>query len=217
MNAILHEHLDVFCTGYLDNILIFSKDPSKHDEQVRTILRILVATHLYVKAEKCEFSVASTTFLTTFLGHVVKTQGFHMDPAPALQLAQTHIGQGNPKAAWFCDIIPPLHKGLYVPGPPHEQSHNDCFRSSSIQFHPATANFHKLDSRFASTSLLSHLDPSLPSLIETDSSGYAILAILSQTHPPPSNSNKSEQSPVAFYSQKLTTSELTMEYETPKC
>jgi len=79
MNAILHEHLDVFCTGYLDDILIFSEDPSKHDEQVRTILKILIANHLYVKAEKCEFSVTSTTFL----GHVVTTEGFHMDPARA--------------------------------------------------------------------------------------------------------------------------------------
>jgi len=207
MNSILHEHLDVFCTGYLDDILIFSDDPTKHDEQVRTILAILVRNHLYVKAEKCEFSVTSTTFL----GHVVTTQGFYMDPARASTIldwpepttvkeVQKFLGFANSYRRYIDD-----YASLALP-----MNRLTTIVSARLPFNfaPARSAFAKLKARFASTSLLSHFAPSLPTLVETDSSGYAISAILSQTHPTPSSSNKSEQRPVAFYSRKLTKSEL---------
>ena len=41
MNDILREYLDVICVGLLDDVIIFSEDPSKHVEHVRNILQML--------------------------------------------------------------------------------------------------------------------------------------------------------------------------------
>ena len=41
MNYILREYLDVICVGLLDDVIIFSEDPSKHVEHVRSILQVL--------------------------------------------------------------------------------------------------------------------------------------------------------------------------------
>ena len=41
MNDILFDYLDVFCTAYLDNILIYSEDPLMHKEHVCKVLERL--------------------------------------------------------------------------------------------------------------------------------------------------------------------------------
>jgi Reverse transcriptase (RNA-dependent DNA polymerase) len=46
MNDILFNYLDDFCTAYLDNILIYSKDPLEYDEHVQKVLEHLWATGL---------------------------------------------------------------------------------------------------------------------------------------------------------------------------
>lgn len=88
-----------------------------------------------------------------------------------------------------------------------------CF---SYDFTSAWTAFYKLKSHFASTSLLSQFDPPLPTLVETDSSGYTISAINSQTHRTPSDSNKSQQRPVAFHSQRLSPSKLRSLWHLPR-
>ena len=41
MNDILFEYLDVFCTAYLDDILIYSEDPLEYKEHVKKVLERL--------------------------------------------------------------------------------------------------------------------------------------------------------------------------------
>jgi hypothetical protein len=41
MNDILFDYLDVFCTAYLDDILIYSEDPLTHETQVKLVLERL--------------------------------------------------------------------------------------------------------------------------------------------------------------------------------
>ena len=41
MNDVLFKYLDVFCTAYLDNILIYSKDPLEHELHVKLVLERL--------------------------------------------------------------------------------------------------------------------------------------------------------------------------------
>ena len=47
----------MFYTAYLDNILIYSKDPLEHEEHVKKVLERLQATRLQANIRKCEFSV----------------------------------------------------------------------------------------------------------------------------------------------------------------
>ena len=57
INNILFNYLDVFCTAYLDNILIYSKDPLEYKEHVKKVLEHLQAARLQANIRKCEFSV----------------------------------------------------------------------------------------------------------------------------------------------------------------
>src|SRR5258706_2936792 len=77
MNDTLRQYLDLFCVVYIDDILIYSNNKKEHREQVRKVLAKLKEAELYVKPEKCEFSVEKTTFL----GFLISAYGIEMDPA----------------------------------------------------------------------------------------------------------------------------------------
>ena len=76
-NDTLREFLDLFCVVFIDDILIYSNNKRKHRGQVRKVLAKLKEAGLYVKPEKCEFSVEKTTFL----GFIIFADGIKMDPA----------------------------------------------------------------------------------------------------------------------------------------
>jgi hypothetical protein len=76
MTDLLRPHLDSFVVVYLDDILIYSPDPSSHDRHVRAILEILRQNQLYAKESKCDFFKDRIEFL----GHVITPNGVAMEP-----------------------------------------------------------------------------------------------------------------------------------------
>ncbi|MBW0555260.1 hypothetical protein O181_094975 [Austropuccinia psidii MF-1] len=65
----------------------------------------------------------------------------------------------------------------------------------------ALRQFHQLKEAFTVSPILSHFDPSLPTIVETDASDYALGAVLSQV-------TYSGKHPIAFDSHKLLPAEL---------
>lgn len=55
INSVLREYLDRFCIAYLDDILIYSVDPSQHTNDVRAVLKRLLKHGLFVKLENVYF------------------------------------------------------------------------------------------------------------------------------------------------------------------
>ena len=41
MNDVLFDYLDIFCTAYLDDILIYSENELEHTEYIRKVLKRL--------------------------------------------------------------------------------------------------------------------------------------------------------------------------------
>ncbi|GJZ03550.1 putative reverse transcriptase domain-containing protein [Tanacetum coccineum] len=70
-------YLDKFVIVFIDGILIYSKDKTKHEEHLKAILELLKKEKLYAKFLKCEFWISKVQFL----GHVIDSRGIHMDPA----------------------------------------------------------------------------------------------------------------------------------------
>jgi len=62
MNNILSDLLDVCVVIYLDDILIYSNNMSKHHWHVKEVFKCLHKASLYVKAEKCEFHSESVEY-----------------------------------------------------------------------------------------------------------------------------------------------------------
>nr|GEY85526.1 putative reverse transcriptase domain-containing protein [Tanacetum cinerariifolium] len=77
MNRVCKPYLDKFVIIFIDDILIYSKDKKEHEEHLKTILELLKKEELYAKFSKCEFWIPKVQFL----GHVIDSQGIHVDPA----------------------------------------------------------------------------------------------------------------------------------------
>jgi len=77
MNRVCKPYLDKFVIVFIDDILIYSKSSEEHEEHLRLILGFLREEKLYAKFSKCEFWIPSVQFL----GHVIDSQGVHVDPA----------------------------------------------------------------------------------------------------------------------------------------
>ncbi|WOH03791.1 hypothetical protein DCAR_0623191 [Daucus carota subsp. sativus] len=76
MNKVFQPFLDKFVIVFIDDILVYSKSKSEHEEHLRTALQILRENQLYAKLSKCEFWLDHVVFL----GHVISSKGIEVDP-----------------------------------------------------------------------------------------------------------------------------------------
>lgn len=76
INDCLRKYLDVFCTAYLDDILIYSDSLEDHQSHVSKVLEVLQQNGVLLKPEKCEFHTQSTIYSVL----VVENNGIKMDP-----------------------------------------------------------------------------------------------------------------------------------------
>ena len=63
IDKVLGEFLNITCVVYLNDILIFSKDESKHSEHVQQVLAALQHYDLHLKISKCLFNAMKVDFL----------------------------------------------------------------------------------------------------------------------------------------------------------
>ncbi|GJR24254.1 putative reverse transcriptase domain-containing protein [Tanacetum coccineum] len=77
MNRVCKPYVDKFVIVFTNDILIYSKSKQEHEEHLKLILELLKKEELYVKFSKCEFWIPKVQFL----GHVIDSQGIHVDPA----------------------------------------------------------------------------------------------------------------------------------------
>ncbi|GJS41633.1 putative reverse transcriptase domain-containing protein [Tanacetum coccineum] len=77
MNRVWKSYLDKFVTVFIKDFLIYSKRKQEHKEHLKLILELLNKEELYAKFSKCEFWIPRVQFL----GHVIDSQGIHVDPA----------------------------------------------------------------------------------------------------------------------------------------
>ena len=76
MNRVCKPYLDKFVIVFIDDILIYSRNKSDHEQHLRLILELLRNEKLYAKFSKCEFWLREVQFL----GHVINEKGIQVDP-----------------------------------------------------------------------------------------------------------------------------------------
>ena len=75
INNSMHEYLDVFCTVYLDNVLVYSIKKEKHMRHVLDVLKRHWDRGLQVNVDKCEFLIKRVKYLRL----IISTNGISMD------------------------------------------------------------------------------------------------------------------------------------------
>ncbi|CEL61535.1 Retrotransposable element Tf2 155 kDa protein type 1 OS=Schizosaccharomyces pombe (strain 972 / ATCC 24843) GN=Tf2-1 PE=4 SV=1 [Rhizoctonia solani AG-1 IB] len=154
MNNLFRNLLDITMVVYLDDILIFSKDPAEHSNHVREVLQRLARNQLFCKLLKCHFHVTTVEYL----GIWISPLGFSMDekkveavtswPTPkSVKQVQPFLGFKDKSWKW---------------GEPEDKS------------------FQELKRRVTNWPVLAHSNPDKPYFLETDALGVAMGAILSQ-------------------------------------
>ncbi len=199
VNDVFADMLDVSVVVYLDDILIYSNDPTEHQEHVRKVLCRLRANGLYCKGSKCEFHRDSVEYL----GYILSPEGLRMSedkvkaildwPVPQkVKDIQSFLGFANFYRRFiheYSDIVIPLTH-LTRKGTPWKFD-DKCM-----------AAFNELKQAFTHTPILTHWVPDQQLVVETDASDYAIAAILSIYL------EDGEIHPIAFLSQSLHNAEL---------
>ncbi|CCO32318.1 Retrotransposable element Tf2 155 kDa protein type 2 [Rhizoctonia solani AG-1 IB] len=177
MNDLFQDLLDVTVVVYLDNILIFSKDPAEHSKHVQEVLQRLAKNQLFCKPSKCHFHVMTVEYL----GIQISPKGFNMDkkkieavmlwPVPkTVKQVQVFLGFVNYLRRFILDfssIAQPLHNLTQKDRPWSWEGAED-------------KSFQELKRRVTNQPVLVHSDPDKPYFLETDASGVAMGAILSQ-------------------------------------
>ncbi|MBW0583152.1 hypothetical protein O181_122867 [Austropuccinia psidii MF-1] len=181
--------------------MVFSKSEEEHVTHVSTVLSRLRANNLFAKASKCLFHVSSVEYL----GYVVSSEGLKMDQAKVQQILnwppprnlkalQSFLGFAN----FYRRFIKNYSKKI---------SSLTSFLKKDSHFplnEEALRQFHQLKEAFTTAPILSHFDPSLPTIVETDASDYALGAVLSQI-------SDSGKNPIACDSCKCLPAELNYE------
>ena len=199
INNIFSDLLDVCIMIYLDNILIYSNNMSKHHQYVKEVLKCLYKTGLYAKTEKCKFHSESVEYL----GYILLLSGLIMSdnkikiiqdwPEPKkVKNIQSFLGFTN-FYCWFIfnysDIVIPL----------------TCLIQKNIpwKFDSFCQDaFNSLKKTFTSAPILTYWIFYAQLIVETDASDYTLTAILSIVN----NDNKVHL--VAFHSHTFTVAEL---------
>ncbi|KAF8749465.1 hypothetical protein RHS01_09965 [Rhizoctonia solani] len=177
MNDLFRDLIDVTVVIYLDNILIFSEKPEDHLAHIREVLSQLMKNQLFCKLSKCHFHVTTVDYL----GIVISPAGFSMDqkkikavmswPQPkTVKQVQAFLGFVNYLRCFipnFSLVALPLHNLTKKESP---------WSWGSLE----EAAFQELKLLVTQLPVLIHSNPKLPYYLETDASGVAMGAILSQ-------------------------------------
>ena len=81
MNAIFHEHMRKTVECYVDDIAVKSRTKGDHITDLKTVFDIMRTHQLKMNPTKSFLGVASGKFL----GFVVTSKGFHLDPKKNLR------------------------------------------------------------------------------------------------------------------------------------
>lgn len=177
INEILLEHLDDFCSAYMDDILIYSDSPEEHEAHVKKIMTILKQHGLQVDINKSEFSVTKTKFL----GFIIGVDGIEVDPekisvindwdyADNVRGVQSYLGFCNFYRRFirnYSSICRPL----------------TVLTGKDVPFHfgkQCKEAWEQLREALKSAPILCHYDPFKQTRLETDASDGVVAGVLSQ-------------------------------------
>ena len=194
MNRLFRDHLDDFVVIYLDDILVFSKNPADHLKHLRLVFDILRKEKLYCRLHKCDFLQSEMKFL----GHIVGHGHLKMDPSKTDTITswpqpntvadlRSFLGLSN----YFRKYIQG-YSSLMAPLTTLLTASSNRFKWTDAH----SASFEATKTALTSAPLLALPNPEKPFTLICDASVNGMGAVLLQ-----------ENHPVSYYSRKFSSTE----------
>jgi hypothetical protein len=177
MNDILRDMLDTKVVVYLDDILIFSKNKEVHEGDVKEVLRRLLQNQLFCKLSKCSFHVDTVDYL----GLVISPQGISMEERKVQAIREWPVPQNIKQVQSFLGFANFLQRFIPNYSTLARLLHNHTHKDAKWEWGPKEQeSFDAIKEAICQRPVLAHPDPEKPYFLETDASGAAMGAILSQ-------------------------------------
>lgn len=194
INWTLREYLDEFCSAYLDDVLIYTDGSlQQHQEHVKKVLSKLQAAGLHVDIKKCEFEVKSTKYL----GFIIDAgKGIRMDPEKVKAIKEWEAPRtvkGVRSFLGFANFYRRFIRDFAKVATPLTRLTGDV---TFVWGDDEQKAFDKLKEVFITEPNLAAFDPERDTVLECDSSGYAVGGVLSQYD------DEGILRPCAFFSRK---------------
>ena len=193
MQSIFRKCLDEFVIIFLDDILIYSKTKEEHEKHVEEVLKLLRENKLYAKESKCEFFKNKMSFL----GHIVGENGISMEEQKIKAVKEWPIPKDVSDVRSFLGLAGYyrrfVHKFSEIASPISELLQKDIIFKWTEKHDEA---FKKLKYALTTAPVLIIHDDNFPTIVRSDSSGFAVGATLLQDQ-------GNGLQPCAFMSKKM--------------
>jgi hypothetical protein len=176
INDILFDYLDVFCTAYLDDVLIYSENELEHEEHVKKVLQRLHDAGLQANIKKCEFHVKRTKYL----GFIVTTDGIEIDPEKVSVIKDwqpPRTIKGVQSFLGFCNFYRRFIRDYGVIAKPLVRLTKK--NSDFLFIDECLGAFEELKQCLVTAPVLSHYNPEKETILETDASDGVLAGVLS--------------------------------------
>jgi RNase H-like domain found in reverse transcriptase/Reverse transcriptase (RNA-dependent DNA polymerase) len=192
MNDVFRDHLDKFVLVYLDDILVYSPDLETHLAHLRLVLEQLRQNQLYAKLSKCTFCQQAVEYL----GHVISSTGFSMEQKNVQAISSWPTPACKRDVQSFLEMIDFYRR--FIKGCAAIARPLTCLTGKDpfLWGNREKKSFDRLRIAVSSAPVLRSFDPTLPTFVTTDASGYAFGAVLEQEE-------ASHRRPVAFFSRSM--------------
>ncbi|GBG77836.1 hypothetical protein CBR_g25766 [Chara braunii] len=169
--------LDRFVLIYLDDILVYSRSLDEHVEHLRTVLERLRQAKYKANRDKCEFARQELEYL----GHYVTPQGIRpfVDKIEVIRVWPEPTNTTDVRS--FMGLVGYYHR--FITGYSRIAAPMTRLQSPKVSFvfdDDARRSFQALKTAMLMALVRSIYDPTLPTGVTTDASGYGIGAVLEQ-------------------------------------
>jgi hypothetical protein len=196
LDRVFHDVKFKYVYHYLDDVIIYSPDFESHVKHVQGVLERLREAGLTVKLSKVVFATQEVSFL----GHLVSNAGVRIDPERTKAIREFPVPRDAKAISRFIGMVN-YHK--FIRHFAHIAAPLNALRKKGVKYcwgKDQQTSFERLKQAISQPPVLKMPDFSQKFILQTDASGVALGAVLSQER-------DGVKLPVAYASRTLTPQE----------